>query len=401
MTAEVVAATLARAVHDSTNQELYWTFGNIEDVFASGERDIIVNLRRPTGALLEDLSIWLLFADSQDSVGPYRLVSEKDGEVTLERFSPHYRGKPEIERVVIRQYPTLRAAWTALLRGEVDAVDRVPPGAVEFVGSDRIETRSELHAYQHLIAFNHQLGLFRSAAVRRALNLAVDRQKLIRSALDGRGLPSTGPLWPRHWAYDGSVTPYAFNPAAAEALLDAAGRPRRGGNPNMRFSFTCLVPDSYRVTEQVAIEVQRQLYAIGVDMQFRAVPPDEYSRLILAGQFEAVLGDFVSGPTFGRPHIFWRSRQSAGRFNAFGYENQEAERLFDLLRSSTDVGVIRSATARLQRVFLNDPPALFLAWSERTLAISRDFEAPQGIDWLQSLWQWKRRDNRSLAAAAP
>lgn len=395
-----MAEALARAVHDPINHELYWTFDNVEGVLASGERDLLVNLRRATGALPEDLSIRLPLAHPEESVGPYRLVSEKDGEVVLERFPMHYRGKPEIERVIIRQYPTLRAAWTALLRGDVDTVDRVPSGAVEFIGSTRIAVKSELHAYQHLIAFNHRHRLFRSSAVRRALNLAVDRQTLVDSALDGRGLPSTGPLWPRHWAYDSSVTPYSFDPAAAEALLDAAGLPRRGGNPNMRFSFTCLVPDSYRVTEQVALEVQRQLYAIGVDMQFRAVPPDAYSRLILAGQFEAVLGDFVSGPTFGRPHIFWQSRRNPGRYNAFGYENEEAEQLFDVLRSSIDVGAIRSAAARLQRVFLNDPPALFLAWSERTLAISRDFEAPQGIDWLQSLWQWKRRDN-TLAASAP
>ena len=58
----------------------------------------------------------------------------------------------------------------------------------------------------------------------------------------------------------------------------------------------------------------------------------------------------------------------------FGYENPEAERLFDVLRTSTNEAAVRSAVSRLQRVLLDDPPALFLAWNERTRAVSRDFQ---------------------------
>jgi peptide/nickel transport system substrate-binding protein len=396
---ETVARELASTVQNKGNQALYWTFPQVRQVSTAGERDVVVDLWRPTGALPEDLDVLLRFDRADDRIGPYRLVSESEREVVVERFSGHYRGSPDIERITFRQYPTVRAAWTSLLRGEVDVVDLVPAEAVQFLGSQHLRITSHLRNYQYLVAFNSAQPIFRLAAVRRALNLAIERQRLVDVVLRGRGQPSTGPLWPHHWAYDTSVVPYRFDPAAAESLLDAAGWPRKGGPRNLRFSFVCLLPEGYRTTERIALEVQRQLYSIGVDMQFRPVPPEEYSGAVLSGRFDAVFGDFVSGPTFGRPYIFWRSGPGPRVYNVFGYQNAEADRLFDVLRSSIDEGTIRSAAGRLQRVFLDDPPALFLVWSERTLAVNRDFVATDDVATLESLWQWKRRDVRQAAAA--
>ena len=64
----------------------------------------------------------------------------------------------------------------------------------------------------------------------------------------------------------------------------------------------------------------------------------------------------------------------------FGYENAEAERLFDVLRTSTNEAAVRSATRQLQRVLLDDPPALFLAWNERARAVRRRFQVVQEPD---------------------
>ena len=104
-----------------------------------------------------------------------------------------------------------------------------------------------------------------------------------------------------------------------------------------------------------------------------------------------MLIDIISGPTLGRPYIFWRSARTFKGFNVFGYENADAERLFEVLRESTNEAAIRSATRRLQQVMLDDPPALFLVWSQRARAISRRFEVPQetGSDPLDSIWRWK------------
>ena len=136
-------------------------------------------------------------------------------------------------------------------------------------------------------------------------------------------------------------------------------------------------------------------------MQFRVVPFEEFNRLIATGQFDAAFLDSVSGPTPGRAYIFWASAQRFdGVYNVFGYENAEAERQFETLRTTRNEAAVRSATARLQRVFINDPPALFLAWNERARAVHRDFVIPDDTerDLLLSLWRWTRRSDTLIAS---
>jgi hypothetical protein len=47
---------------------------------------------------------------------------------------------------------------------------------------------------------------------------------------------------------------------------------------------------------------------------------------------------------------------------------------------------------------LEDPPALFLAWSQRIRAVRRDFNVPEaGGDPLLTLWRWTADYNRRNA----
>ena len=208
--------------------------------------------------------------------------------------------------------------------------------------------------------------------------------------------PSTGPLWPQYWAYDDSVPASTFDPQRAMALLDEAGftpKTTKGGPP-ARLRFVSLIPENFSVWERIALHVQRDLFDVGVDMQFKVVSFAEFNNLIAKGQFDAVLIDLISGPTPERPFIFWRSaRAFQGVYNVFGYENAEAERAFGVLRTSTNEAAVRSATARLQRVMSEDPPALFLAWSERARAIRSDILVPQNeaYDLMFTLSSWQRR----------
>ena len=87
-----------------------------------------------------------------------------------------------------------------------------------------------------------------------------------------------GPFWPYHWAYPQGRFPVAFNPEAAKLRLDAAGLKVGDRQPQQmpsRFAFTCLVLAGDDRFERIAQLVQRQLYAIGIDMTIEPVPIDQ------------------------------------------------------------------------------------------------------------------------------
>jgi peptide/nickel transport system substrate-binding protein len=279
-------------------------------------------------------------------------------------------------------------------------VTDVPPEAVEFIRNDDVQVISFPTSYQFLVAFNSAEAPFTSPAVRRALNAAVNREALIANVLQGNGEPATGPIWPAHWAYDRSIQPFAFDPRGATSLLEAAGFRSLAVDPTSRrpparLRFTCLLPANFSLHERIGLEVQKQLYDVGVDMQFEVLDAQEYDQRIREGLFQAALIGMISGPSFGRPFLFWRSAREFQGLNVFGYENAETERQFQILRASLNEAAIRSATRRLQYSLLDDPPALFLTWIERARAVRRRFDVGDADrDPLFTIWQWTENIDR-------
>jgi ABC-type transport system substrate-binding protein len=181
------------------------------------------------------------------------------------------------------------------------------------------------------------------------------------------------------------------------SLLNDAGfraEDQSEGHPPARFRFTCLIPQDYSLIERMGLAVQKELYDIGVDMQFEVVPAQEFDTRVRSGRFEAILIDMIGGPSLGRAYNLWGSAENVKGLNVFGYENPRTEHLFGILRTSVNEAAIRSATSNLQRVLLEDPPALFLVWDERSRAVRRDFQVVRDPDRdpVSTIWRWAPTD---------
>ena len=393
LTAQLAAESLQKAINSPSNRVLYTSFSDIQKVDAQGDHELLIDLARPSTTLPDDLAVEL--GETSNGTGPYRVVHQDTSQVELEANEHYYLGVPQIQRITVKPFGTLRTAWSSLLRGEVDMVTEVPPDAVEFVQNDEVQVISFDRRYEYVVAFNSKKPPFNEAVVRRALNAAINRESLAKGVLKGRGTPAIGPLWPQYWAYDRSLPSFGYDPALAMSLLEARGFPERrtSGGPRARFHFTCLIPSNFSIVERIGLEVQKQLYDVGVDMRFEVVPPKDLDARIRSGRFDALLIEMLSGPTPSRAYMFWRSAKTFHGLNVFGYENPEAERLFGVLRSTTNEAAIRSATRNLQRVLLDDPPALFLAWTQRSRAVRRDFQIVQEpgrdpVDLVFTIWRW-------------
>jgi peptide/nickel transport system substrate-binding protein len=407
LTATLAAKILEDAVGRRSNRALFTSFEDVKSIRAAGERRVVVELSAPSAFLPDDLEVPIQHGTAVDGTGPYRVIKQDSNELILEGYPHYYLGTPRISRITAKPFDTLRTAWTSLLRGDVDMITDVPPDAVAFIQNEEVRVVSYGRRYQYLVALNLRKRPFDSPLVRRALNAAIDRQALIQHALQGHGVPSTGPLWPKHWAYNNAIASYRFDPGLATSLLNSAGlhADKKSVGPQSRFRFTCLIPENFSVLERVALEVQKQLYDVGVDMQFEVVPSTEFDTRVREGRFDAMLIDSISGPTVGRSYMFWRSaRRFPGGLNFFGYENLEAERLFDVMRTSTNEIAIRSSFSRLQETLIDDPPAIFLAWNERSRAVRRDFQIVQDpardpADPIYSMWRWTAAPETRVAVS--
>jgi len=364
---------------------------------------LLIRLRERSKFLLDDLTVAIVkrAQGGELGTGPFVMGSTANNELVMAAVTNYYRGNPTIDRVVWKSYPAVRTAWAAMMRGEIDFLYEVPPEAVEFIESeDSVKLFSFLRNYAYLVVFNSRRKPFDDGQVRRALNYAINRERLITRAFNNRGQIASGPLWPLHWAYDSTVPSYSYDPSKAIAMLDAAGIPQVSNEITDRapgrFHFTCLVPDNFALWERMALIVQRDLAEIGVDMKIESVPFEVFNQRIGAGDFDAVTIELIVGNTASRPFTFWSSESTQ---NVWGYRNPTLDNALDDLRRAPDDIQYKSAFRRVQEQALEDPPAIFLALGQITRAVSKRFEvvAPPNTDILPSIPDWREVEREPRA----
>ena len=292
-----------------------------------------------------------------DGSGTGAFVPRRSAGTEGERRLLPGHGRPS-DSILLTAYPTVRAAWAELLRGNLDMLYEVNVDALDSLqSSSNVEVFSFVRHYQYMIIFGPGPA-FQSPDLRRELNAVIDRDAIVRDGLNGHGLPSSGPVPPRHWALGSDAARFTFNPNVAAHL------------PGRHFRFTCLVPaDS--VYERMALTVKRQLAAAGVDMIIKEITQDETLKALAENRFEAILVDAASGPSLFRSYRRWHSR---GGGTTQTIDSPLIDAALDRVRHAASDDEYREGVRAFQQAVVDAPPAIFLAWGERARAVSRRFD---------------------------
>lgn len=282
-----------------------------------------------------------------------------------------------------------------MMRGDVNVLHEVSRDAIDFVeaGGD-IRAYKLLRPYYTALIFNTRHPVLQRREVRLAINEAIDREELVENGMRGHGRVAEGPFWPYHWAYPHGRFPVSFNREAAKLRLDGAGMkagPRTAEQMPARFGFTCLVLANDDRFERIALLVQRQLYAIGIDMKIAPLPALELTTRLASGDFDAFILEAVGGRILGWGHDFWHS-PAPGAKAPFRTGYIAADAALDRLQIADTDDQVREALADVMQVMRNDPPAAFLVWPREARAADIGFEIPYEVDRdiFGTIWQLKK-----------
>jgi peptide/nickel transport system substrate-binding protein len=367
----VDAATVAGILRSTLPAWMGPAFNDISGITETSEKEIRIALSRPSPLLIEALESPIRKPDGAGT-GPFKSLDPDKSELVAN--DSYYLGRPAIDKIVVQRYPSIRAAWAEMLRSRIDMLYEVGADALEsLTGASDVSVFTFIRHYQLFLIFNTDLPIFREASVRRAFNLAIDRDEVISDGLNGHGIASSGPIWPSHWVLPSSQSTFQFDSRGAAATL----KPRK-------IKFVCLVPPEY---ERVALVLKRQLESVGVEMSLRETSLENLDQAFLKRDFDAVLTDLISGPSLFRVYAAWHSKGSL-RANV---GNERLDSALDRLRFSTSDEEYQRAALGFQAAFVQDPPAVFLAWSQRARAVSRRFDVATqpGRDILTTLRLWR------------
>ncbi|MGB0784712.1 MAG: ABC transporter substrate-binding protein [Alphaproteobacteria bacterium] len=285
-----------------------------------------------------------------NGTGAFMMQSRAVDERTVLVANPDYWGADlypnEVTEIIYTPIQSAATRIAALLSGEVDIIQDVPPQDL-----DRVANTSGLKlatAAQNRVIFfglNHADGPTSDLRVRQAMNMAINRDAIKQVVMRGQSDP-TGVIMPpfvNGWTEALNTVP-ANDLDAAKALMADAGY----GNG---FATTLNCPnDRYINDEAICQAVVGMMAQIGIDVTLDAKPKAQHFPYIQSGDSDFwMLGWGV--PTFDSHYIFnfliHSQTDDRGSWNPTGYSNADVDAMIVSLESETDLAVRDATIAKI------------------------------------------------------
>ncbi|RAS69894.1 peptide/nickel transport system substrate-binding protein [Lentzea atacamensis] len=408
VTAHDVAFTYNLMLNDEVARTANGSFvTNFASVAAPDDRTVVIRTKAPQVTMLAlDIPIvprhvWEKVPSIKDYAndrmpvvgsGPFVLTDHVAGQfIKLKANKNYWRGPAKYDELHFVYFQNSDAAVQALTKGEIDLVNRMAPAQFDSLGDKPGVTRNKAQGRRFVellinpgaqtrtgepIGDGH--AALKDVRVRRALAQAIDLDALVQRvslgyAEKGAGLvPPVFGKW--HWQ-PGEQELRKFDPAAANAALDAAGHPRKADGT--RFGLRLVGRAGRAYDEQASEYLKRQLGDIGIPLDVRLVSDNQLNEattvatydLAFSGWATNVDPDFVLGlhTCAQRPGADGKGGTSDAYFCDATYDQLYARQL-----SEFDEGKRVEIVKQMQARFYDQVPAVVLAYENALEAYRSD-----------------------------
>ena len=338
--------------------------------------------------------------------GPFRFRRwEPRTLLEVEADTTYHMGRPLLNRVIWTLNPQPDAALLAVLSGEADMFENLTTDGVKRVaGQTAVKAIPYASPNYGFLGFNLRDAknpqrphpLFADRELRRALAMAIDRKVLLKNVLDSLGFLGSGPFSRRFATADTSLTMPPFDSVGADRLLDSLGwhdsnndGVRDKGGRALRFGV--LFPVSSIARRQYAELIQAQLRSHGVQVDVDGGDISVVGPRFQAGQFDAIIHNWLSDPSPSAIRDSWHSGDPASRGSNFlAYGNPAVDAAIDSAMNESDPARSRARYRTAYQRIIDDVPAVWLYENRNYMALNGRVKPvlTGGQAWWRTLRLW-------------
>ncbi len=379
----------------------------LKSVKADGDYTVTFTLKEPYSSFLDQTALLgIVPRDSYDSkkfdtmpigTGPWKIAQyDTEQKIIVEAFSDYYDGAPSIPQVTILNMEEDTAIANAK-SGQLDVVMVDPNYVSEEIDGMHIENLETMDVRQISLPVTQESNyktksgktikvgnnVTADKAVRKALAIGIDRQKIIDNALNGIGKPAEGFTSNLVW---GNTAEYKDNDKEGAAkLLEGAGW-KKGSDGiyeknGRKCQFTILAPSGDTARYQLAAALAEEAKTLGIQIDLDQKTWDEINALAPSngvvwgwGQFDPVV----------LKNLFYTDSFAGGEgtSNSIRYSNKKADQLIDQAINANNQDDAVAAWKRVQEETADDYAYLYLVNIEHSyfvkdnLDISVDTQIP-------------------------
>ncbi|HEY2254920.1 MAG TPA: ABC transporter substrate-binding protein [Variovorax sp.] len=299
--------------------------------------------------------------------GPFKFDEWKHGaSIKLVRNDQYWDGdKPFLEAIIFQVIPQAANRVPALQTGEIDELldfYTPKPEVPRILADTSLAPRRGVNIPAiYFLMFNTQSPVFAKKDARHAMAFAIDRQRLVKQAMNGIARPGAGAFGDGFkWLFDEDVSyakKYPLDPARAKALLEQAGI--KAGSTTVRMPFD-VSRAQMRSQSQI---IQDNLRQIGLEVKLEPLERSVYyDRVFAKRDYDMMLASYFSAgdPAIGYTRLYNSYTGTAPNTNASGYSNPKVDALLAQAATATDRAVRAKLYQELQVILNEDLPTLVL-----------------------------------------
>ncbi|HWH00499.1 MAG TPA: ABC transporter substrate-binding protein [Pilimelia sp.] len=386
LTAHDVVFTYQAVRDPGTNSTLRAAFDALRDVRATDDRTVVFRLRYPYAPFVTRTTLGIVPARALSGVdvdtagfnrrpvgtGPYRLESWTSGEkMVLVANDAYWGGAPAVKRVTIAFVADDNVRAARLRSGELDGADLPAKIADRFADTAGYRRYDVPSADYRIVNLPLEHPVTADPAIRRAVDLAVDRAALVRTVLGGQGQPGFGLVSPAatEW-YEASLTrPASAQRDRAAQVLERAGW-RLGGDgirvrDGRRAAFTLMYAAGDSLRKDLATAVASDARRVGIDvtltgLDWSAISPRLGRDAVIYG------GGTPYDPDYDLYDMLHSSRAGEGWANPGRYRSPTVDALLDRARRSGDRAERSRLYRQVQAAVAGDAPIVGLVFIHHT-----------------------------------
>jgi ABC-type transport system substrate-binding protein len=288
--ADALVANFHRVKSQSTGGGLYSILQDWVAADPLDARTVRFHFAKPHPDYLAQISRWGMIDPATFPVvknrgggtGPFKVKEWIPGDhVTFERFTDYWRpGIPALDQAVCRVITDPLALENALQAGTVDLAHTIPnKDAARLRAAGLLVTPAPVANEFYVLTVNTRRPPLDNVAIRRAIQLLVDRKTIVSTVLGGIGGPIAQMASPSSPGYDPQLErEYAHNPTKAKEWLQQSGVGRI-----RQLNFLTSTNEEL---PQIAQIIQAGLKAAGIDSTLTIREPSQYFPPYFHGEFD-------------------------------------------------------------------------------------------------------------------
>ncbi|WP_234855149.1 ABC transporter substrate-binding protein [Paracoccus everestensis] len=304
--------------------------------------------------------------------GPFKFVAyQKDAVIRYQKNPDYWGTAPKIDDLIFAITPDSSVRLQKLKAGECHLMPYPSPADLDSIRADdslKLDEQPGLNV--GYLAYNTTVAPFDNPKVRKALNMAINKEAIIDGVFQGAAEPAKNPIPPTMWSYNDSIEDDPYDPEAAKAMLEAEGVTGLSMNIWAMPVQRPYMPNARRTAELM----QEDLSKVGVNAQIVSYEWGEYlSKSMEAGRDGAVIlgwtGDNGDPDNFLSVLLSCDSAKEGGANRAF-WCNEEFSDLLRQAKVTANAAERTKLYEQAQVVFKDQAPWLTIAHSTQYVPMS-------------------------------